>query len=164
MGAENLPDSVKRVQRSLAEAGVPARIVQLPQSARTAAEAAAGLGCKVEQIAKSLVFRRADSGAPVLVIASGGNRVDEKRVASHLGAAIGKADAAFVRSVTGYAIGGIPPLGHDQPLEKLIDQDLLQYETVWAAAGTPHAVFAVAPADLVRATGARVLGIREEAP
>jgi prolyl-tRNA editing enzyme YbaK/EbsC (Cys-tRNA(Pro) deacylase) len=157
---ERLPDAVDRVRRALLEAGAAARIVQLPQSARTAAEAAAGLGCEVQQIAKSLVFRRADSGDAVLVIASGGNRVDEKLVAAHLGAAIAKADAAFVRAATGFAIGGIPPLGHERPIEKLIDEDLLRYDTVWAAAGTPHAVFSIAPAELVRASAARVVMVK----
>ncbi|HZM33902.1 MAG TPA: YbaK/EbsC family protein [Burkholderiales bacterium] len=135
-------------------------IVELPQSARTAAQAAAGLGCEVAQIAKSLVFRGTASGRAVLVIASGTNRVDEPLVASHVGEAIGKADAAFVRAATGYAIGGVPPLGHAQPIETLFDEDLLQYETVWAAAGTPHAVFPASPAQLARATGGRVLRVK----
>ncbi|MCC6610697.1 MAG: YbaK/EbsC family protein [Burkholderiales bacterium] len=157
--AEQLPDAARRVQDALAAAGIPARVVQLPQSARTAIEAAAAIGCRVEQIAKSLVFRRADSNRPVLIVASGPNRVDERLAASHLNAPLAKADADFVRSTTGFAIGGVPPLGHDVPVETLIDQDLLQFETVWAAAGTPHAVFPVDPRELVRATGGRVLAV-----
>jgi prolyl-tRNA editing enzyme YbaK/EbsC (Cys-tRNA(Pro) deacylase) len=156
---DELPDSARRVQLALMAAGIPARVVQLPRSARTARDAAAAIGCLVEQIAKSLVFRRADSDRPVLVIASGLNRVDERLAASHLNAGIAKADAAFVRSSTGFAIGGVPPLGHDAPVETLIDQDLLQFDTVWAAAGTPHAVFAIDPRQLVRATGGRVLAV-----
>lgn len=155
-----LPDSGERVRLALERAGVAARIVELPQSARTAAEAAAGLGCEVAQIAKSLVFRGAASGRAVLVIASGTNRVDEALVAKHIGEAIGKADAAFVRAATGYAIGGVPPLAHTVPIETLFDEDLLQYEAVWAAAGTPHAVFSASPGELVRATGARVLRVK----
>jgi prolyl-tRNA editing enzyme YbaK/EbsC (Cys-tRNA(Pro) deacylase) len=157
--AEELADSTRRVQRALMAAGIPARVLQLPQSARTAVDAAAAIGCRVEQIAKSLVFRRADSNLPVLIIASGPNRVDEKLASSYLNAGIAKADADFVRSATGFAIGGVPPLGHDAPIETLIDQDLLRFDTIWAAAGTPNAVFPVGPRELVRATGGRVLNI-----
>ena len=158
--APPLAPSALRVQQALESAGLPARIVELPESARTAAQAAAGLGCEVAQIAKSLVFRRIDSGGAVLIVASGTNRVDEALVAAHLGEAIGKADAAFVRASTGYAIGGVPPLAHAAPIETLFDEDLLQYEAVWAAAGTPHAVFSAPPGELVRATGARVLRVK----
>lgn len=147
-----LSTSAQRVQDALAAAGLASRIVEYDVPARTSAEAAAVLGCAVAQIAKSLVFRAA-SGTPVLVIASGAARVDEAKVAAVVGEAIGKADAAFVRSVTGYAIGGIPPLAHAQPLRTLIDRKLLQYETVYAAGGTPHAMFPIAPADLVRVAG-----------
>ena len=115
---------------------------------------------EVAQIAKSLVFRGASSGRAVLVIASGTNRVDEALVAAAIGEAIGKADAAFVRAATGYAIGGVPPLGHAQPIETLFDEDLLRHETVWAAAGTPHAVFPASPAALARATGGRLLRVK----
>ncbi|MCL4801955.1 MAG: YbaK/EbsC family protein [Burkholderiales bacterium] len=154
-----LPDSARRVQQALAGAGLPARVVQLPRSARTASDAAAAIGCRIEQIAKSLVFRRADSGEPVLVVASGPNRVDERLVSSRLDAAIAKADAGFVRSATGFAIGGVPPLGHDRPLETLVDEDLLRFDTVWAAAGTPDAVFSIDPRELVRVIGGRVLAV-----
>jgi prolyl-tRNA editing enzyme YbaK/EbsC (Cys-tRNA(Pro) deacylase) len=140
------------VQDALAAAGIASRIVEYDVPARTSAEAAAVLGCTVAQIAKSLVFRAA-SGAPVLVIASGASRVDEAKVAATVGEGIGKADAAFVRDVTGYAIGGIPPLAHAQCLRTLVDRNLLQHETVYAAGGTPHAMFPIAPADLVRVSG-----------
>lgn len=153
--------SIQRVERALAAAGIAARALDLPQSTRTAAEAAAALGCGIDQIAKSLVFRRTDDGRPVLVIASGGNRVDEARVGEHLGTSIARADAAFVRASTGFAIGGVPPLGHDTPIQTLVDEDLLAFDTVWAAAGTPRAVFPVAPRDLVDATGAEVLALSE---
>jgi prolyl-tRNA editing enzyme YbaK/EbsC (Cys-tRNA(Pro) deacylase) len=160
---EELSESARRVQRALAAVGIVAEVVELPQSTRTASDAAAAIGCRVEQIAKSLVFRRADSGQPVLVIASGANRVDERLVASHLNAEITKADADFVRAATGFAIGGVPPLGHDLPLQTLIDQDLLQLDTIWAAAGTPHAVFSLNPNQLVQATGGHVVPVKTSA-
>lgn len=155
MTGASLSASAQRVQDALDAAGVAARIVEYDVPARTSAEAAAVLGCTVGQIAKSLVFKTA-SGAPVLVIASGALRVDEARIGALAGESIGKADAAFVRSVTGYAIGGIPPLAHAQPLRTFIDRNLLQYGTVYAAGGTPHAMFPIAPADLVRVAGGEV--------
>src|SRR5690554_321717 len=138
-----------RFQAVLDASGIEARVVELPQSTRTAPEAAAAIGCQVAQIAKSLVFRRRDRDLPVLVIASGANRVDEQRVSEYLQAPIEKADAAFVRASTGYAIGGVPPLGHASPIETIIDQDLLNFDVIWAAAGSPRAVFAIAPQALV---------------
>lgn len=162
--AEDLPDSARRVQQALIAAGLLSQVVQLPQSTRTANDAAAAIGCGVEQIVKSLVFRRTDSNEPVLILASGPNRVDERLVASALNAGIAKADAGFVRSATGYAIGGIPPLGHERPIETLIDEDLLRLDTIWAAAGTPHAVFSTSPHELVRVTGGRVLAVRVQEP
>ncbi|HSV20099.1 MAG TPA: YbaK/EbsC family protein [Casimicrobiaceae bacterium] len=147
-----LSPSAQRVQDALDAAGVASRVVEYAEPGRTSAEAAAVIGCAVAQIAKSLVFRAA-SGRPVLVIASGANRVDEAKVAAVLGEAIGRADPAFVRSATGYAIGGIPPLGHAQALVTLLDRDLLAHEVVYAAGGTPHAMFPLAPADLLRVSG-----------
>ncbi len=153
-----LSASAQRVQDALDAAGVPARIVEYDVPARTSAEAAQVLGCTVGQIAKSLVFRAA-SGAPVLVIASGAHRVDEAKVAALVGEPIGRADPAFVRAATGYAIGGIPPLAHVQPLTPIVDRNLLQYETVYAAGGTPHAMFPMAPADLVSVAGGTVADV-----
>jgi len=128
-----------------------------PKGTRTAADAAAAIGCEVGQICKSLVFRRAgDDGAAVLVIASGANRVDEARLR------VVKADADFVRAQTGYAIGGVPPFGHVREIDTVVDEDLLRFETVWAAAGTPSSVFPIAPADLVERTGARVQRARPD--
>jgi len=147
-----LSASAQRVQDALDAAGVATRIVEYDVPARTSAEAAAVLGCTVGQIAKSLVFRSA-SGAPILVIASGAHRVDEAKIASLAGEAIGKADASFVRSATGYAIGGIPPLAHAMRSRTFIDRNLLAFETVYAAGGTPHAMFPIAPGDLVRVAG-----------
>ena len=144
-----LSTSAQRVQDALDAAGVQTRIVEHDVPARTSAEAAAVLGCTVGQIAKSLVFKSA-SGAPVLVIASGAHRVDEDKIAALAGEAIGKADASFVRAATGYAIGGIPPLAHSTRPRTFIDRNLLAYETVYAAGGTPHAMFPISPAELVR--------------
>ncbi len=134
-------------------------IVYLERAARTSAEAAAAVGCRVDQIAKSLVFRRATSGGPLLVIASGANRVDEVRVAGLVGEALGKADADFVRTHTGFVIGGVAPLAHPAPLVTLIDEHLLTWERIWAAAGHPHTVFPLTPSELVRITGGRVVAI-----
>ena len=144
-----LSASAQRVQDALDAAGVTTRIVEYDVPARTSAEAAAVLGCTVGQIAKSLVFQSA-SGTPVLVIASGAYRVDEAKIATLAGEAIGKADASFVRTATGYAIGGIPPLAHVTPARTFIDRNLLAFETVYAAGGTPHAMFPITPAELVR--------------
>jgi len=157
--AEEFSESTRRVERALAAAGIVARIVELPASTRTAVEAAAAIGCRVEQIAKSLIFRRVDSGMPVLVIASGPNRVDQQLVASHLNTEIIKADAKYVRSTTGFAIGGVPPLGHESAIQTIIDHDLLNLDIIWAAAGTPHAVFSVTPQELVQATGGLVIAV-----
>ncbi len=141
-------------------AGLESRVVELPQSTRTAADAAKAIGCQVGQIAKSLVFRASESGNAVLVIASGTNRVNETTIAAAIGEPIGKADADFVRARSGYAIGGVPPVGHATPMRTFIDEDLLRFDRVWAAAGTPNAVFELSPADeLQRITGGTVIRV-----
>lgn len=160
-GRENLSDSARRVQEALRAAGFAFRVVELPASTRTAQEAADAIGCTVAQIAKSLVFRGAASGEAVLVVASGINRVDEARVAALAGEAIVRADADFVRAATGFAIGGIPPAGHARPLRTWIDEDLLQYDELWAAAGTPHAVFPLPPGALAPLTGGTVAAVKK---
>ncbi|HTQ00013.1 MAG TPA: YbaK/EbsC family protein [Casimicrobiaceae bacterium] len=154
--AAPLSPTAQRVQDALTAAGVVTRVIEYDAPARTSAEAAAVLGCAVGQIAKSLVFRGA-SGAAVLVIASGAHRVDEGKISALAGERIGKADAEFVRAVTGYAIGGIPPLAHAQRSRTFIDRNLLQYETVYAAGGTPHAMFPISPTELVRVAEAVVV-------
>ena len=159
MTAASLSASAQRVQDALAAAGVQTTIVEYDVPARTSAEAAAVLGCTVAQIAKSLVFR-ASSGAPVLVIASGANRVDERKVATHVGETIGKADATFVRECTGYAIGGIPPLGHARPLTTLVDRDLLQFDVVYAAGGKGNIACGVPPVELLRIAGGHAADVR----
>jgi prolyl-tRNA editing enzyme YbaK/EbsC (Cys-tRNA(Pro) deacylase) len=153
-----LSPSAQRVQDALDAAGVAASVTEYPNSARTSAEAATVLGCTVGEIAKSLVFRLPDDRA-LLVIASGANRVDESKIKALLGHAPGKADAAFVRQVTGYAIGGIPPLAHATPLTAIVDRDLLRYDVVHAAGGTPNAMFPITPAELVRVAGGRVADV-----
>ena len=160
MSGPQLDDSAQRVRDALAALGFDVAVREFPQSTRTAAEAAAAIGCEVAQIAKSLVFRARVSGRPVLVIASGANRVDEKAVAALIGEKIGRADAEFVRTATGFAIGGVPPVGHDTPPVTLIDRDLLALDEIWAAAGTPNAVFRLTPRDLVTLTGGRVAEIK----
>lgn len=154
-----LPPRAAAVQAVLEQAGHPGRVRTFPDSTRTAAEAAAAIGCSVAQIVKSLVFRLPD-GAPLLVLASGANRVDPARLAAALdGRRPERADADFVRRTTGYAIGGVAPVGHALPVEVVIDRDLLALDPLWAAAGTPHAVFPLSPADLLRLTGGRVAEI-----
>jgi prolyl-tRNA editing enzyme YbaK/EbsC (Cys-tRNA(Pro) deacylase) len=153
-----LPDSARRVALLLRERGHAGRIVMLPETGKTSAEAAAGLGCAVAQIAKSILFRRREDDAPVLVIASGANRVDEQKVAAQVGE-IARADAKFVREKTGYAIGGVCPIGHATPPLTLIDADLFALDSLWAAAGHPHAVFTLSPQELVALTGAPVADV-----
>ena len=160
---ETLPDTAKAFQDVLRSKGIDARVVVFPQSARTAKDAAAALGCEVAQIAKSLIFRRTDTNEPVLVVASGSNRVDEQRVSSYLSALIVKADADFVRAATGFAIGGVPPLGHKNPIHTIVDKSLFQHATVWAAAGTPNAVFSIRPQQLVEITNGQVIAVSSPA-
>ena len=128
-------------------------VLEFDASTRTSAEAAAAIGCEVAEIAKSLLFRTRETGRPVLIVASGANRVDEKKVAAVIGERIGRADADFVREATGFAIGGVPPIGHVKAPITLIDEALLRFETIWAAAGTPNAVFKLTPAELVELAG-----------
>jgi prolyl-tRNA editing enzyme YbaK/EbsC (Cys-tRNA(Pro) deacylase) len=152
--------SVRRVQEALAAAGGGHTVVALEQSARTSAQAASAVGCKVDQIAKSLVFRGEQSQRAVLVITSGANRVDERKVATLIDESVGRADAEFVRQHTGFAIGGVAPVAHAEPLTILIDEDLLRWPEIWAAAGHPNTVFKLTPGDLVRLTGGRVAAVK----
>lgn len=148
-----LPDTVQRVAALLRALGHELPILMLPESGKTSAEAAAGIGCSVAEIAKSIVFRRLSDGAAVMVVASGANRVDEQKVAAIVGP-LGKADARFVKEQIGYAIGGVCPIGHLQKSVMLIDNDLMQYQHIWAAAGHPHAVFKLTPTQLMAMTSA----------
>jgi prolyl-tRNA editing enzyme YbaK/EbsC (Cys-tRNA(Pro) deacylase) len=157
-----LSASARKVQQALQAMGLDLQVVELPGSTRTAVEAAQAVGCQVGQIVKSLVFKAKRSQRPILVVASGQNRVDERRVEALIGEPLGKADADFVRQHTGFVIGGVPPVGHNQRLETFIDEDLLQYGEIWAAAGTPHAVFRLTPSDLVKITAGQVAAIKQE--
>lgn len=156
---DQLSSSARKVQQVLESLGMSLKVIDMPDSTRTAQEAAQAVGCQVGQIVKSLVFRTKRSRRPVLVVASGQNRVNEKKLEALLGEPLGKADADFVRETTGFAIGGVPPVGHLQPIETFMDQDLLQYESIWAAAGTPKSVFCLTPADLVKMTNGKVVDI-----
>lgn len=155
-----LSASAKRVQAELEKNGVECRVQEMDRSTRSAADAARAVGCSVGQIAKSLVFKRLASQRAILVITSGVNRVDEARLGRVIAEQIGKADADFVREQTGFAIGGVPPVGHASPLEVIIDEDLMQYREIWAAAGTPRAVFRLTPDQLVRITGGKVMKVK----
>jgi len=155
----SLSSSAQKVQQALQAIGLQLEVVELPASTRTSQEAAQAIGCQVGQIAKSIVFRAGTSQQAVLVIASGPNRVNEKAIEELTGEPIGKADADFVRQKTGFVIGGVPPVGHVEHLQTFIDQDLLQYADIWAAAGTPHAVFHLTPNELLRMTGGLVVKV-----
>ncbi len=151
--------SALRVQAAL---GDRFQVVEFDASTRTAAEAAAAIGCTVAQIAKSLIFRGEQSQRPVLVVASGACRVDETKVAAAAGEAIARADADFVREMTGFAIGGVAPVGHKKPPITLIDESLMAFAEIWAAAGTPNAVFRLTPSDLIELTGGRAVAVARQ--
>ena len=152
-------ESARKVQQALAEVGLDLNVVEMPQTTRTAVQAAEAVGCEVAQIAKSIIFRAGERH--VLVVTSGANRVDTAKVEALLGEPLGKADAAFVRERTGYVIGGVPPLGHAHEPVVYLDEDLMGYDTVWAAAGTPHALFRLTPDELRRACGGALADVAE---
>ncbi len=160
--ASELSKSAKRVQEFLSDMGFSFAIRELPGSTRTAQEAADSIGCTVPQIAKSLVFKEKKTDRPILIIASGSNRVNVKKIQKSTGLKLEKADGKFVKDKIGYAIGGVPPVGHNEPLETLLDADLKKYETIWAAAGTPFAVFQLKPADLKPLTEGKWIDLSEE--
>jgi len=148
-----------RVAEELRRLGVATEVKEMPESTRSAAEAAAALGCDVAQIVKSLIFRSIVGDEAILVLVSGADRVDEARLAEVLGGQVERASAEFVRARTGYAIGGVPPVGHTQPIATYLDEHLLDHAVVWAAAGTPRSVFSIRPADLLRATSAQTVAV-----
>jgi prolyl-tRNA editing enzyme YbaK/EbsC (Cys-tRNA(Pro) deacylase) len=154
------PPAAQRVSDVLREHGFEGIIRELPVSTRSAAEAASAVGCDVSRIAKSLVFRIAGSDEPILIITSGANRVHEAALGARLGIELLRADADFVRRHTGFAIGGVPPLAHPSRLKTVVDRDLMNHGTIWAAAGTPNTVFEISPADLLRMTGADVVEVK----
>lgn len=155
-----LSPSAQKVQEALAARGFSFNVLELEQSTRTSQEAAAAAGCELGQIVKSIIFRAKETDRVVLVLTSGANRVNEKAVAALLGEALGKADADFVRARTGFVIGGVAPVGHTEPPVTFIDEDLLQYGEVWAAAGTPNAIFKLAPQDLQTLTHGQVAAVK----
>ena len=157
----DLRESAQRVQDFLTAKGFSFDVRELPGSTRTAQEAADSIGCSVAQIAKSLVFRETDTGLPILVIASGANRVDIAKIEKDTGLKLGKADGNFVKNNVGYAIGGIPPVGHTEPLKTILDSDLQNYDVIWAAAGTPFAVFQLQPMDLGPLTNGTWINLSE---
>ncbi len=155
-----LSPTAQKVQDTLAAHGFDCKVIEFAESTRTAQEAADRAGCSLGQITKSLIFKGARSGKPILVLTSGANRVNEKNISACAGEPIGRADADFVRRATGFAIGGVPPLGHAQTMETYLDEDLLQYPTIWAAAGTPNAIFELTPAALQEMTAGRVVKVK----
>jgi len=157
---DKLSSSAKKVQKFLEDLGLKGRVVELPDSTRTAIQAAEAIGCGVEQIVKSLVFKTSDSNMPILVVASGMNHVNEKMIAALCGESIEKADAEFVKEQTGFSIGGVPPAGHIEKITTFIDEDLLKFDQVWAAAGTPHAVFPLTSDELVNLTDGKIVPIK----
>jgi prolyl-tRNA editing enzyme YbaK/EbsC (Cys-tRNA(Pro) deacylase) len=161
--AETLPRSARRVRTALLELGLPGDIHRIADSTRTAPEAAAAVGCELGAIVKSLVMRGVTTQAPVLALVSGDNRADMALIEAAVDEPVERPDAHYVREVTGYAIGGIPPVGHPQPVRTVMDEDLLRFEIVWAAAGHPHAIFPIAPTTLADAAKARVLRLAESA-
>ncbi|MGG0822511.1 YbaK/EbsC family protein [Paenibacillus turicensis] len=155
-----LKDSAQQVQNKLIELGYANKVIELPDSTRTAQEAADAIGCEVSNIAKSIIFRLKNNDKPLLVIASGVNQINIKQINTHLNDKLGKADADFVREHTGFVIGGVPPLGHVESILTFIDEDLLQFREIWAAAGHPRAVFRLTPEELVQMTKGQVICVK----
>jgi prolyl-tRNA editing enzyme YbaK/EbsC (Cys-tRNA(Pro) deacylase) len=155
-----LSPSAQKIQDLLNSLGYHFTVIEHAESTRTAQEAADRAGCELGQIVKSLIFKGKTSHKPILVLTSGVNRVDEKRISEYAGEAIGRADADFVRAVTGFAIGGVPPFGHIQKIETYIDEDFLQYQTIWAAAGTPNAIFELSTDAIQKITDGKIVQVK----
>jgi prolyl-tRNA editing enzyme YbaK/EbsC (Cys-tRNA(Pro) deacylase) len=160
MSNEIINKGAERIQNELINYGITTKFIEFSASTRTAQEAADAIGCNIAQIIKSLVFCTDKTNQPILILASGINRVNEKIIEQLIGKKIKKANADFVKMVTGFAIGGVPPLGHAQKITTFIDKDLLQYDQVWAAAGTPHTVFCLNSSNLVRITDGTITCIQ----
>ena len=155
-----LSPTAQRVQDLLTALAFPCKVIEFAESTRTSQEAAERAGCSLGQITKSMIFMGKTTRKPILVLTSGANRVDEKRISGYAGEPIARADADFVRSVTGFVIGGVPPIGHSQPMEAYLDEDFLAYQTIWAAAGTPNAIFELKTEDLQKMTGGTVAQVK----
>ena len=158
--SKELSLTAQKVQDTLKARGFTCQVVELPDTTRSAKEAAQAIGCQVGQIVKSLVFKSKHTHKPILVVASGPNRVNEKKIGEFVSEPIAKADADFVRNRTGFVIGGVPPVGHSEQLETFIDEDLLQYEEIWAAAGNPNAVFKLTPDELEKMTEGKIVSVK----
>ncbi len=156
----SLSPSSQKVQDILDSLGYHCSVQESPVTTRTAADAAALVGCHVGQIVKSLIFKGETSSKPILVLTSGANRVNERQISSYAAESIQRADPEFVRHVTGFAIGGVPPIGHNQPMETYIDEDLLLYSEIWAAAGTPNSLFKLTPQELEKMTAGRIVSVK----
>ena len=157
---KSLSPSAQKIQDALIALGYHLIVLESEIPTRTAQQAADRVGCKLGQITKSLIFKGHTSGKPILVLTSGENRVDEACISQYAGEPIERADPEFVRSMTGFAIGGVPPIAHAQPMDSYVDEDLLQYETIWAAAGTPNSLFELTPAALKTMTGGRIVRVK----
>ncbi|WP_234447759.1 YbaK/EbsC family protein [Viridibacillus soli] len=155
-----MKESALAIQTTLQSLGFENQVVELPDSTRTAQEAADAIGCTVAQIAKSIIFRMKNTNAPLLVVASGSNRINEKLIAKVVEDKLGKADADFVREHTGFVIGGVAPIGHTSEIVTLIDEDLFQHDTIWAAAGHPKAVFQLTADELVQLTDGKIVAVK----
>ena len=158
--SEKMSSSAQKVQEALKVHGVACQVIEMKQTTRSAQDAAEAVGCQVGQIAKSLIFAGKKSKQPILVIASGPNRVNEKAVSRYISEPLAMAKVGFVREHTGFAIGGVPPVGHPKPLQTFIDEDLLKFEEIWAAAGTPNAVFKLTPEQLKKITSGEVISVK----
>lgn len=158
---KNLSKSAKLVQDALFKKGLAFEVVELSSSTRTAKDAAETLGCEVAQIVKSILFRSEKTNLPILILASGANRINENTIEKLIGEKIVKSDADFTRDITGFAIGGVPPIGHKQSINHIfIDEDLLKFKKLWAAAGTPNAVFSLKSSDLLSLTHGKIIAIK----
>lgn len=155
-----LSTSAQKVQDTLTALGYPCKVQESSITTKTASDAAALVGCDVAQIVKSLIFKGADSSKPILVLTSGANRVDENLISGYAGEKILRADPEFVRTVTGYAIGGVPPVGHAQPMDTYLDEDLLKHPSIWAAGGTPNSLFELSPMELQGMTSGKVVRVK----
>ena len=158
--AEALGKSALKIQEELNKYDLELKVVTMQSSTRTCVEAANSIGCEVGQIVKSMIFRGKTTGIPVLIIASGNNRINEKKMKNYLGEVVSRPDANFVQETTGFAIGGVPPIGHLSKLKCLIDADLFEYNEVWAAAGTPFDVFRITPDQLATITQGQIISVK----
>lgn len=157
---QELSKSAQFIQHELSKKDISTRVIELSESTRTAQDAAHAIGCSIGQIVKSLIFRTKQTDRPILVLATGPNKVNVKALETYIGESLEKADANFTRDVTGFAIGGIPPIGHKEQIKTFIDEDLFKHEELWAAAGTPHAVFNIRSKDLELLTQGKVVSIQ----